>query len=203
MDLYPAVHSAQHRYARTRRWPLALPALLLGLASTPAPAITATWIGGDGSYTDASHWDTAPDVPLNGVGTVYDVVINGAGIDVSYVLAGAGTVDSLSLGAGTSFTASGLLASFQSLTTSANDATLVAEKQASLDLGGGNLDRSNLIARKGFLGSGGAVLTTGVTSWTGTNGFNLDRDFSADGAGSLLDLASLTHLERSGGSNTS
>ncbi|MGE0486265.1 MAG: hypothetical protein AB7Q81_19100, partial [Gammaproteobacteria bacterium] len=85
----------------------------------------------------------------------------------------------------------------------ADNATLVAEDGGLLDLGTASIDQADLIARKGFLGSGGAVLTTSVTSWTGTNGFNLDRDFSADGAGSLLDLASLTHLERSGGSNTS
>ena len=46
-------------------------------------------------------------------------------------------------------------------------------------------------------------MTTTVTSWSGTNGFNLDREFTADGAGSLLDLSSLTTIERNGGSTSS
>ena len=87
--------------------------------------------------------------------------------------------------------------------TDADDATLIAEDGATLALGATSIDRTDLIARKGFLGSGGATLTTTVTSWSGTNGFNLDREFTADGAGSLLDLSSLTTIERNGGSTSS
>jgi hypothetical protein len=42
-----------------------------------------------------------------------------------------------------------------------------------------------------------------VTSWTGTNGFNLDRTFSADGAGTEVNLSSLANIERNGGSAAS
>lgn len=87
--------------------------------------------------------------------------------------------------------------------TNADDATLVAEDGATLDLGTASIDQADLVARKGFTGAGGATLTTSATSWTGTTGFGLTRDFTADGAGSLLDLSSLTTIERSGGNANS
>lgn len=46
-------------------------------------------------------------------------------------------------------------------------------------------------------------MRTAVTSWTGTTDFALTRQFAADGAGSLLDLSSLSTVVRSGGSTNS
>lgn len=176
-------------------------ALLLALAPAGSLAVDASWIATDGSYDEASNWDIAA-VPLND-GVTYDVTLSGSGNQVTYDTGLAGAVDSLSLGAGVTFVTDGAGSAYTTAVTVANDATLIAEDQSSLALGGGDLDRSSLIARKGFLGAGGATLTTGVTSWTGTNGFNLDRSFTADGTGTLLDLSSLSNVERSGGSTYS
>lgn len=165
-------------------------------------ALDANWIVGDGSYGTATNWDTVPDVPLNGAVTS-DVFIAGNGTDVTYDHGVFGAVDSLNLGTGVTFLTDLPFSIFTAGMTFANDTTLIAEDQSQVNLGGGNLDRSNLIARKGFLGAGGAQLTTTVTSWTGTNGFNLDRQFTADGTGSLVDLSSLTTIERNGGSTSS
>ena len=204
------------RYFRLRRlllsWPkcfgrnghygayvLAIPILI---SATEAIAVTATWTAGDGQYDSASNWSTDPVVPLNN-GTTYDVVINGSGTDVTFDTESSGGVDSLSLGSGVTFRTDLALSIFSAAITMANDATFLVEDQSTLNLGGGNLDRSSLIVGKGFQGTGGAMLTTSVSSWAGTNGFNLDRTFSADGTGSVLDLSSLTSVERNGGSTTS
>lgn len=178
---------------------VAVAATLLLPAS--AAAVVATWIGGDGDYDDAFNWDVGV-VPLNN-GTSYDVVINGNGVDVTYDAPFPGAADSLSLGSGVTFLTDGAGRSFSVGSTVANDASLIAEDKSVLVLGGGSLDRSDLIARKGFGGFGGASLSTTVSSWTGTNGFNLDRDFVADGAGTVLDLSSFTTLERNGGNVSS
>ncbi len=177
-----------------------LVALLLTAPTTEA--LDANWIAGDGNYSTAANWDTAPDVPLNG-GVTYDVFIVGSGTDVTYNAGAPGAVASLNPGAGVTFLTDLPFSVFSAGMTLANDATLIAEDQSHLNLGGGNLDRSSLIARMGFLGAGGAQLTTTVSSWAGTNGFNLDRQFTAEGAGSLLDLSSLTSIERNGGSSSS
>ena len=179
-----------------------LSVIIAMLMCAEALAATATWISGDGDYTTAANWDTDPVVPLNNVIT-YDVVINGNGTDVTFNLGAAGAVDSLTLGSGVRFITDMVSSNFTIGSTTANDATIRAEDQSTIDLGSGNLDRSNLIARKGFAGSGGALLTTSVTSWTGTTGFGLSRTFEAEGAGTLLDLSSLTTIERSGGNANS
>jgi len=177
-------------------------AVLATLLPPHALAVDATWLAGDGNYATAANWDTSPVVPLNG-GLTYDSFINGSGNTIVYDTPLAGSVDSLNLGVGVEFIVDGASSAFTATHTFANDASLIAEDQGSLTLGLGNLDRSNLIARKGFLGSGGATVTTAVTSWTGATGFAITRQFSADGAGSLLDLSSLTTVVRSGGSTNS
>ncbi len=181
---------------------LAVFAATIGAGARDAVADTATWTGADGLYTTASNWDSNPLVPLNN-GIVYDVFIHGSGTDVTYDSGLAGTVSSLNLGSGVTFLTTGAGSHFSAGATLATDASLIAENQSILDLGSGNLDRTNLVARRGGGGTGGATLTTTATSWTGTNGFALDRAFTADGAGTLLDLSSLTTVERSGGSTNS
>ena len=181
---------------------IVLVCVFLICVSDNATAVNATWISGDGNYNTATNWDTDPIVPLNN-GVTYDVVINGGGTDVTFDIGAAGAVDSLSLGAGVSFITDNFGSDFSSAITTANDATFIAENQSSLNLGGGNLDRSSLIARKGFLGTGGSTLSTSATSWTGTNGFNLDRSFTAEGAGTVLDLSSFATVQRNGGNANS
>lgn len=185
-----------------RRLRAALLAATATLVPASAGAVVANWTGTDGDYGDAANWDTNPLVPLNG-GTSYDVFIAGSGNTVTYDEPLAGAVDSLDLGAGVTLLTDSVSSSFSAGMTQANDATLIAEDRSTLNLGGGDLDRSTLIARKGFLGTGGATLTTTVTTYTGvTSGFNVDRRFEADGAGTLLDLSTVTTLERSGDSTT-
>ncbi|WXG53143.1 MAG: hypothetical protein RNU03_20935 [Candidatus Sedimenticola sp. (ex Thyasira tokunagai)] len=74
---------------------------------------------------------------------------------------------------------------------------MYTEDGASVAMVAGNINASSLIARKGYQGSGGAQITTSATSYTAAIGYNADRELSADGAGTLLDLSSLTTLTRS------
>ena len=90
--------------------------------------------------------------------------IDGVGTDVTYTAAMPGAVTSLNLGTGTRFEANGAGAEYTAGTTNANDANLRVRDQGVLQLGGGTLDRSNLIVECGFGGSGGVVLTTTVSS---------------------------------------
>lgn len=183
-----------------RRLPTScLAAAIASVLSGPVIATTANWTAGNGNYADAANWDTNPIVPLNN-GVTYDVFIPSGNRNITFDSLVPGFVDSLNIGSGADFiTDSG--AAFTASMTSANGASLIAEDGSALNLGSGNLDASNLIVRKGFGGSGGATITTSITSWTGASGFGQARSLSADGAGSLLDLSSLTQLER-GGSNT-
>jgi hypothetical protein len=122
------------------------------VASSPVGAanVNANWVSADANYATPSNWDTAPIVPLNGIDT--------------YDSASSGSVDSLTLGAGVGLTSSGQFSRPTTITVQAQNAKFISEHQSTLALGNSNIDRTSLMARKGFLGAGGASLSTSVSS---------------------------------------
>ena len=176
-------------------------AVALALAPVHLNATTvATWIGGNGDYTDATNWDTSPLIPNNGADS-FNVVIDG---NVTVTLDGVNsiTVDSLDLGERTRFFVDGILASFVAAGGAfTSGATVRAQNAANVDLGNTVIDASSLSATDTG-GAANATITSNATSYTGSVGFNRDRELTADGDGTRLDLASLTTIVRnSGGSN--
>ena len=80
--------------------------------------------------------------------------------------------------------------------TAAANTAFIAEDGAQLTVVAPVLEGNTLIARNDFLGSGGAQITTVADTYQGTEGFNLDRTIQAQGAGSEVDLSSVTTFVR-------
>ena len=156
---------------------------------TPLAAQTdAEWTAVDGDYSAAGNWSTAPDVPCND-GTTYNVTIAPTGADVLFDLA-ACTVDTLDLGAGTTFTIN-----------LGNAFTIDTE---ALIGGGVFVDSGSFTAPfvdTGFTGTSarataasGAQVVIPATTYQGT-GVSSGVLFSATGVGTLLDLSALTDID--------
>ncbi len=103
--LYPA-RNQQKRNSAVRRIAVAA---AFGLAPIAAIAAvqTATWTGGTGSWSDATHWSTGV-VPNNNASDQYDVAIDGSNVaNSSVTFSGTATINNLSVDAGDSLAVGG------------------------------------------------------------------------------------------------
>jgi hypothetical protein len=94
-------------------------------------ALVAHWIGGDGKWSEAAHWDIGV-VPTNGGGNTYTVVLDVAGatpqitVDTAVTISGLTNAEALHLTAGTFTLANSLT----------NTGTMNVQAGATLDLTG-------------------------------------------------------------------
>ncbi|MES9902286.1 MAG: hypothetical protein ABW168_06340, partial [Sedimenticola sp.] len=150
--------------------------LFAAIGSSSYAATTATWISGNGLYSAASNWDGGV-VPKNSATETFDIVIDNSA-DVSLDDLTSITINQLTLMSGNTFKVDGTGSMLNVLNTVSFDGTSV------------------------YASDGGVLDLSAATSYTGTDGYNLDRTLSAADAGSVLDLSSLTTLVRnSGGAN--
>ena len=147
------------------------------LESRVVPAvITAQWVGGNGNWSDASHWDIGV-VPNNGGGNTYNVIIDIAGADPLVTLNSSVTVSSL---------------------ISHEPMAMIG---GSLTLAGGNsIADSTFDFQYGTLRvtSGGTLALPGLTSYQHvTTANSRGVTFEASGVGSVLDLSNITTITSS------
>lgn len=171
----------------------------VGGANDATALTVATWIGATGDYEDASNWDSNPLIPNNGVDDV-TAIISG-NLTVTLDGATAITVDTFNLGDRTRFIASGVLTSFASANGIFDSgAQVIARNGATIDIGDASIDGASLIADD-IGGGANASISSNATSYTGSAGFNRDRELAADGNGTRLDLANVHTLIRNSGSS--
>ncbi len=182
-----------------RNFVCALGVLAIGLLIGAGPVaggqpIDATWTGGgDGSnYSDADNWDT-PDVPINDGGTTYDVVI-GTGQTVHFDIDTPESVTDFELAAGSTFIVDPGH-SFTVLDDALIGGVIQADNAAFTATAAGAAFSGNK-AQLDTQGGGGIAIAATTYSSTGLNtGYNTTWDlFSADGAGTMLNLSALQWL---------
>ena len=163
--------------------------LFHGLSTDSLAQTTATWIGngGDGNYSTAANWSTN-QVPVNN-GNTYNVVIP-TGFTVDFDLATPSTVTGLELESGSTLN----INNGRSLTV--DDAAVIS---GLLQTVGGTFSAPNLAAKfdgnaAQIIASGGGNITHAAASYDG-RGIARGDIFKAEGAGTVLDLSSLTSID--------
>jgi len=156
-----------------------------------AASIEATWTGGAGttSYDTAGNWNVG-EVPIND-GNTYDVIIDGA-VTVNYDVDPVSSVTDLSLGASSSLIVDP--GTNLSVLDDARIAGIITVQGGTFTAGGGGAQFTDNRGRLAVTGAG--TLAMAATQYSPTTLGNLNVTLlSADGAGSLLDLSSLTRID--------
>jgi len=153
-------------------------AALVFSASAAAPAAaevhTATWLGGNGGWFDASRWSTGV-TPFNTATDQYDVIIDGGNPVSSSVLLGDSiTVNSLALDGGLTIDAFDSFTALNGITLNNGGITMRADADVRVGLNGTITGSGGIFSYFGFNGGtvaadGGSLtlgsgLTVGATS---------------------------------------
>ncbi|MGB2821439.1 MAG: hypothetical protein WBF17_10685, partial [Phycisphaerae bacterium] len=163
-----------------------------------AASIEATWTGGAGttSYDTPGNWNVG-EVPIND-GNTYDVIIDGAVI-INYDVDPVSSVTDLSLGASSSLIVDP--GTNLSVLDDARIAGIITVQGATFTAAAGGAQFTDNRGRLSVTGSGTLAMAATQYSPTALGSQNVTL-LSADGAGSLLDLSSLTRIDDGHGSGS-
>lgn len=167
---------------------LAVSVLLPGFPSVGSAQVTANWtsLGANDLWSNSDNWDLGGSIPIN-TGTTYYVVIPSSEL-VDFDVAGSSAVDSLNLGSSSllNILAGNALDILNDVTTRGIVNVTGAGAAFTANGTGNDLDEGV------FRVSGGGLFQTTATEYTFGSLPSVGQIHSADGAGSILDLSSLT-----------
>lgn len=172
---------------------------LIPLKNSAAADVSATWLGGDGNWGDATQWNTNPNYPNNGNGVTYDATINSgtAALDRDITIqrfflnggALTGSFD-LTLKEGLTWTA-GTLSSSGAINLSAGSTSTISG--SSLIMDGPTLNNSGTVLQSGTLdeGSGAIINNLAGATWTAQSdsspiGFGRNDQFVFNNLGNFV-----------------